>query len=123
MKSSQCLKLNSAVENVRLESNNGCCGASRPISPSSPGDRAASARQRRDVLPISLPPRGLSRLEAAAYVGTSPSLFDQMVSDGRMPNPVRINRRSIWDRYLLDRAFDVLLGEIDETMEDWTAAA
>jgi hypothetical protein len=36
-------------------------------------------------------PRGLSRIEAARYVGVSPSLFDQMVKDGRMPGPKRIN--------------------------------
>jgi hypothetical protein len=38
-----------------------------------------------NVLPPSLPPRGLSRAEAAAYVGVSTSLFDIMVADGRMP--------------------------------------
>src|SRR5436309_15841447 len=62
------------------------------------------------ILPLSLPPRGLSRSEAAAYVGVSPSLFDAMVKDGRMPQPKRINSRTIWDRahcrYTLD-AFDV----------------
>ncbi len=32
-------------------------------------------------------PRGLSRVEAAHYIGVSPSLFDAMVKDGRMPQP------------------------------------
>jgi hypothetical protein len=32
-----------------------------------------------------LDPRCLSRDEAADYVGVSPSLFEQMVGDGRMP--------------------------------------
>jgi len=41
-----------------------------------------------DTLPIALPPRGLSRTIAAAYIGVSATLFDQMVSDGRMPNPM-----------------------------------
>jgi predicted DNA-binding transcriptional regulator AlpA len=59
-------------------------------------------------LPLSLPPRGLSRCEAAAYVGVSPSLFDQMVKDGRMPQPKRINNRTVWDRHRLDVAFEVL---------------
>ncbi|RUW19318.1 hypothetical protein EOA34_29930, partial [Mesorhizobium sp. M4B.F.Ca.ET.013.02.1.1] len=45
------------------------------------------------ILPSSLPPRGLSRLEAAAYIGVSASLFDQLVKDGRMPKPKRINSR------------------------------
>jgi predicted DNA-binding transcriptional regulator AlpA len=52
--------------------------------------------------------RGLSRVEASIYVGISPSLFDQMVMDGRMPGPKRINSRSVWDRRRLDQAFDAL---------------
>lgn len=63
---------------------------------------------RDDVLPPSLPPRGLSRVQAAAYVGISPTLFDEMVADGRMPNPVRINARTVWDRVKLDVAFAAL---------------
>ena len=65
-------------------------------------------RKSRDVLPRSLPPRGLSRAEAAAYVGISPSLFDRMVKDGRMPGPKRINSRAVWDRIQVDLAFDAL---------------
>jgi predicted DNA-binding transcriptional regulator AlpA len=54
-------------------------------------------------------PRGLSRTEAAAaYIGVSSSLFDQMVADGRMPKPKRINARTVWDRRKLDEAFDML---------------
>jgi hypothetical protein len=64
--------------------------------------------ERRNVLPLSLPPRGLSRLEAAAYVGVSPSLFDQVVVDGRMPHPKAVNSRVIWDRLKLDEAFTAL---------------
>jgi predicted DNA-binding transcriptional regulator AlpA len=59
---------------------------------------------RGNVLPHSLPPRGLSRVESAAYVGVSPSLFDSMVKDGRMPPPKRINGRTVWDRKRLDAA-------------------
>ena len=60
---------------------------------------------REDVLPRSLAPRGLSRVQAAAYIGVSPSLFDEMVKDGRMPKPKRINGRVVWDRLQLDAAF------------------
>ncbi|MCJ2031309.1 hypothetical protein MKK50_18240 [Methylobacterium sp. J-043] len=68
------------------------------------------ARDRRlaDLLPVSLPPRGLSRVESAAYVGVSASLFDMMVKDGRMPPPKRINARTVWDRLRLDAAFAAL---------------
>jgi predicted DNA-binding transcriptional regulator AlpA len=59
-------------------------------------------------LPSSLPPRGLSRVQAAAYIGVSPSLFDEMVTDGRMPKPTRINSRTVWDRVKLDEAFAAL---------------
>jgi predicted DNA-binding transcriptional regulator AlpA len=60
------------------------------------------------ILPVSCPPRGLSRVESAAYVGVSPSLFDEMVKDGRMPHPKLINSRTVWDRHELDGAFEAL---------------
>lgn len=60
--------------------------------------------------PISYPPRGLSRLEAARYVGVGPTLFDEMVADRRMPKPKRVNNRTIWDRVELDIAFSALPG-------------
>jgi predicted DNA-binding transcriptional regulator AlpA len=63
---------------------------------------------RDEVLPKSLAPRGLSRVQAAAYIGVSPSLFDEMVRDGRMPKPKRINARTVWDRLKLDEAFAAL---------------
>lgn len=63
---------------------------------------------RPNVLPPSLPPRGLSREQAAAYIGVSPSLFDDMVADGRMPQPREFNRRNVWDRYELDEHFGKL---------------
>ena len=71
--------------------------------------------QRHKALPPTLPPRGLSRTEAAAYIGVSPTKFDEMVRDGRMPKPKRVDARIIWDRLKLDTAFDDLPGdEIDE---------
>jgi hypothetical protein len=63
---------------------------------------------RYDALPVSLPPRGLSREAAAQYVGISPVKFDEMVNDGRMPRPKRIDSRKVWDRRALDLAFDGL---------------
>jgi hypothetical protein len=64
--------------------------------------------RRIDILPLSLPPRGLSRVEAAAYVGVLPTLFDVLVRDGRMPLPKRLNTRTVWDRIKLDAAFEAL---------------
>jgi len=54
-------------------------------------------------LPPSLPPLGLSRVEAAAYIGVSPSMFDLMVKDGRMPGPKRIGDLRLWDRARIDQ--------------------
>lgn len=63
-------------------------------------------------------PRGLSREEAANYAGVSPTLFDAMVADGRMPRPVRINRRVVWDRLAVDKAFDALHSVVEENPWD-----
>jgi predicted DNA-binding transcriptional regulator AlpA len=52
--------------------------------------------------------RGLRLEEAAAYIGIGRSLFSQMVDDGRMPRPRRINARLVWDMRELDIAFDDL---------------
>jgi predicted DNA-binding transcriptional regulator AlpA len=57
---------------------------------------------------LSIEPRGLNRVKSAAYVGVSPALFDEMVRDGRMPPPKRINSRLVWDRKQLDEAFEAL---------------
>ena len=61
-----------------------------------------------NALPLSLPPRGLCRSQAAAYLGISPSLFDVMVKDGRMPKPQIVHSRTVWDRFRLDECFDGL---------------
>src|SRR3954452_7644435 len=57
------------------------------------------------------PYRGLRREEAARYVGVSPTKFDQLVADGRMPKPLRIDGCVIWDVRQLDVAFDALIGD------------
>lgn len=64
-----------------------------------------------EALPPSLPPRGLCREAAARYIGISPTKFDEMVDDGRMPGPKRIDTRKVWDRSALDVAFEALPAE------------
>lgn len=54
------------------------------------------------------PPRGLSRTDAAEYVGVSATTFDLMVRQGKMPKPFRIYGRVVWDRKKIDAAIDVL---------------
>jgi hypothetical protein len=68
-------------------------------------DRTA---RRGAALPASLAPRGLSRDQAAGYIGVSAAKFDQMVTDGRMPKPKMIDARVLWDRWALDVAFETL---------------
>jgi hypothetical protein len=55
-----------------------------------------------------VPRRGLSRIEAAAYIGISPCKFDQLIADGRMPGARRIDGRKVWDVRELDLSFDEL---------------
>jgi predicted DNA-binding transcriptional regulator AlpA len=57
---------------------------------------------------IAYPPRGLSREEAARYVGVGTTKFDELVGDRRMPKPRRIDGRTVWDRVELDIAFSEL---------------
>ncbi len=66
------------------------------------------ARGAISLLPPSLPPRGLSRVQAAEYIGVGVTKFDEMVADGRMPQPKRIDSRAVWDRVKLDEAFAAL---------------
>jgi predicted DNA-binding transcriptional regulator AlpA len=65
-----------------------------------------TARALSDTRPV--PRRGLSREEAAMYVGISANTFDALVADGRMPTPLRIRARKVWDIRQLDLAFDAL---------------
>ena len=66
-----------------------------------------------------VPRRGLSRDEAAMYIGISSGKFDEMVADGRMPGPVKIDARKIWDVRSLDLAFDDLPRENPPAPNSW----
>ena len=63
---------------------------------------------RQTALPATLAPRLISREAAAAYIGISPSKFDELVRDKRMPLPKRIDARKVWDVRQLDAAADNL---------------
>lgn len=69
-----------------------------------------------------VPRRGLRREEAATYIGVSPSKFDQLVADGRMPAAFAIDGCRVWDVRALDAAFDVIAG-VDQADDDgrWNA--
>jgi len=70
-----------------------------------------ASRSKPSVLPPSLAPRGLNRAQGAEYVGVGPPKFDEMVKDGRMPKPKRIDSRTVWDRVELDESFTALPDE------------
>jgi predicted DNA-binding transcriptional regulator AlpA len=42
------------------------------------------------------------------YLGISPTKFDSLVGDGRMPPPRMIDSRKVWDIQEIDAAFDDL---------------
>ena len=70
--------------------------------------RGKQAKHRISVLPESCPPIALNRIQAAEYVGVSHTKFDQLVADGRMPKPHRIDGRVNWDREELREAYKAL---------------
>jgi len=75
---------------------------------SMPKNSGDDCDKRRQGLPLGVPKRGCSRVEAAQYVGVGTSKFDELVEDGRMPKPKRIDGRRVWDRHQLDMAFTAL---------------
>jgi predicted DNA-binding transcriptional regulator AlpA len=78
--------------------------------------RRTQTRALSDIRPV--PRRGLSRSEAAMYIGISASKFDELVADRRMPGPIKIDGRNIWDIRDLDLAFDALPRE-DAAPNSW----
>jgi len=78
--------------------------------------------RRQDALPRALPPIGLSREIAAAYIDVSPSKFDQMVADGRMPKPKQIDSRRVWSRTAVEKAFAALPSDGEDDSDEWVAA-
>jgi len=73
----------------------------------------------RELRRSSQPRRGLSREEAAVYIGVSARKFDEMVEDGRMPRPRIIDARRVWDSHKLDLAFDALPDDGEEANNPW----
>ena len=85
-------------------------GGRRKTAPAIESNPATSSDQshRRASEILSFAPRGLSRVQSAAYISVSPNKFDEMVRDGRMPPPKVIDRRKVWDRLELDERFEGL---------------
>lgn len=73
------------------------------------------SRQQPDRL---LMPRCVSRIEAARYLGVSTGLFDREVKGGKLPAPITIGRRRVWDVKHLDAIVDAF-GKLDEQSNPW----
>jgi hypothetical protein len=67
-------------------------------------------------------PRGMRRETAAWWVGLSPTKFDELVTDGRMPAGVLVDGCRVWDRYQLDEAFTAIMTE-PATATAWSRVA
>lgn len=68
---------------------------------------------------IKFAPRGLSRVEAAQYIGVSPGTFDKLVDEGAMPKPKHIRARRVWDRVEVDAAFTAMGEGADGEVNDF----
>ena len=67
--------------------------------------------------------RGMSREEAAEYIGVSPGTLDKLVNEGRMPPPWRAGSRAVYDRDALNLALDrengIVAATDDATPNPW----
>jgi hypothetical protein len=63
--------------------------------------------------------RGLSRNYAAYYIGVSPSKFDNLVSEGRMPKPRMIDSKPVYDILELDSAFEEFPIKCEIRVNSW----
>ena len=59
---------------------------------------------------------GLSRPEAAQYIGVSVGTFNLMVEEGAMPAPKKYGSRLLWFRGAIEKAF----GDLPEESEEQT---
>jgi len=62
-------------------------------------------------------------VQAAAYIGVSPSHLDKLIRDRVMPPPKRLGGRVVWDRKQLDKAFDALDADSNGNQDDHDATA
>ena len=66
--------------------------------------------------------RGLSRVEAATYLGISTSKFDELRKANRIAPPKILDGRLIFTIERLDEFLDALPDENHDAAEDWTVA-
>ena len=85
-----------------------------------------SSRRRRSRAILEIAPRGLSRTQAAALTGLSPTTFDKARREGKYPGPTLPGGR--WDRKVIEKAMDRSSGlrdsetpleDLDDTWSDF----
>jgi len=77
----------------------------------------------REILPRLPVVFGLPEPEAAASVGLSASKFRELVADGRMPQPRRIDGKLVYDVDELRSAFKNLPHNSDTEADSWADLA
>jgi hypothetical protein len=81
---------------------------------------AGTARHLSAIRPVLR--RGLSRLDSAAYLGISPSKFDQLRKANRIAPPKVLDGRLIFTVEKLDEFLDALPDETQTSNDEWTAS-
>jgi hypothetical protein len=84
--------------------------------------RAAVATARCQAATRPIVRRGLSRLEAATYLGISPSKFDELRKANRIAPPKVLDGRLIFTVERLDEFLDSLPDENQTFNNEWTAS-
>jgi hypothetical protein len=85
--------------------------------------RPAMNRRLRDILPALPIVFGLAEPEAAASIGISVSKFRELVADGRMPWPRRVDGRLVYDVDELRSAFKELPHAGQSEADTWADVA
>jgi predicted DNA-binding transcriptional regulator AlpA len=62
--------------------------------------------------------RGYSRKEAASYLGVSPTTFDKLVTNGIVPQAIKLLGRNVWDIRALNHALDAATGTANVVRAD-----
>ena len=81
----------------------------------------AARAPRPSPLPPGMMPRGLSRVQAANYVGIGATLFDEWAKGRNLT--YQIGKRVLYDRHRLDAALDDMMDSDAENAERWRVAA
>lgn len=65
---------------------------------------------------LAYPPRAFRAERAAAYLAMGKSKFLELVDEGRLPQPIRIDGITTWDRLELDAAYERMKQEEGESV-------